>query len=87
MPNLSATGVMYPRSFCGWWSASKGSGGLRPFEASRLASLTPATLMGIDNRKGSIRIGKDADFVLTDEHFDLCGVFVGGEDAFEGAAC
>lgn len=62
-------------------------GGLRPFEASRLASLTPATLMGIDNRKGSIRIGKDADFVLTDEHFDLCGVFVGGEDAFEGAAC
>ena len=47
--------------------------------ASALTSLTPAKLMKIDDKKGSIEIGKDADFVLMDNDFNVKLVFVAGE--------
>lgn len=48
-------------------------------DAAKLVSLTPARLMGIDRRKGSLESGKDADFVIFDEGLNLRKVFVGGE--------
>ena len=47
--------------------------------AAKITSLTPATLMGIQDRKGSISIGKDADLVLMNEDMYLQKVFVGGK--------
>ena len=52
--------------------------GLAPEVASRLCSLTPATLMGIEKEKGSIEPGKDADFVLMDQNLTVSAVYTGG---------
>ena len=35
--------------------------------AFRMASLTPATILGVSDRKGSLEVGKDADVVILDE--------------------
>ncbi len=48
-------------------------------EAAKLVSLTPAKLMGISDKKGSLETGKDADLVITNENLRLERVFVGGE--------
>lgn len=45
----------------------------------RMAATTPARLMGIDDRKGSIERGKDADLILFDENFRLQSVWIGGK--------
>ena len=39
-------------------------GGLSPNEALKLVTLNPAVQLGIDNRVGSIDVGKDADLVI-----------------------
>ena len=57
--------------------------GLTLSDASKITSLTPATLMGIADKKGSIEKGKDADFILMDKNFNVDKVFVHGEDVNE----
>ena len=47
--------------------------------ASRLLSLSPAKRMGIDKKKGSIEIGKDADLVIVSDDLYVKRVIVGGE--------
>ena len=53
------------------------------FAAVRMASLTPATILGIDNHFGSIQSGKTADFVLFDDKFAVRRVWVGGALVFD----
>ena len=48
--------------------------------ASKLVSLTPAKLMGISAKKGSIAIGKDADFVLLDDELNVKQVYVNAQE-------
>lgn len=48
-------------------------------EALRMASLYPATLMGISDKWGRIQPGARADFVLLDEQLNLLQVIVDGE--------
>lgn len=48
-------------------------------DAMRMASETPARIMGIYDRKGSIQRGKDADILLLDSDINLRGVFSMGE--------
>ena len=48
-------------------------------ECVKMASLNPASALGFDKTKGSIEVGKDADFFLADETFDTFGTFIGGE--------
>lgn len=43
---------------------------LKVNEAINLASLNPATSLGINDKKGSIEIGKDADIAIFDENLD-----------------
>ena len=40
-------------------------------EAVRMMTLTPARIMHIDNEKGSIEKGKDADFVIFDDNINV----------------
>lgn len=47
-------------------------------DAVRMASLTPASLLGIADRYGSIARGKAADFVLFDRTFAVRAVWVDG---------
>jgi N-acetylglucosamine-6-phosphate deacetylase len=46
--------------------------------AVRMASLTPASLLGLADRYGSIERGKAADFVQFDDEVRVRGVWVGG---------
>ena len=48
-------------------------------EAVRMASLTPARVLGREKRIGSVDKGKYADFVSFDDAFTVQGVWVGGE--------
>ncbi|MHC5210017.1 MAG: amidohydrolase family protein [Planctomycetota bacterium] len=63
-------------------------GGVADEEALRMVTLNPAIQLGIDERVGSIDVGKDADFALFSRHpFDVgtqcLMTFVDGELYFE----
>ena len=47
-------------------------------EAIQAASLNPARAIGVDDRKGSIEPGKDADLILVDEQMNVYKTIVGG---------
>lgn len=47
------------------------------------ASLNPATTLGIQNRKGSLEVGKDADIIITDGTFNVQKTIIGGEIKYE----
>jgi len=53
--------------------------GLSLPEASRVTSLTPARVLGLDGRKGSIAAGKDADLVVLTDALEVAGVLRHGE--------
>jgi N-acetylglucosamine-6-phosphate deacetylase len=44
----------------------------------RLATLNPARLLGIDDRKGSLEAGKDADIVVLSKSGEVIRTIVGG---------
>lgn len=48
-------------------------------DAVRMASTTPARIMGVDARKGSLAPGKDADIVLFDDQFTVQTTLVKGQ--------
>jgi N-acetylglucosamine-6-phosphate deacetylase len=47
-------------------------------DAVRMASTTPARIMGVASRKGSLVAGKDADLVIFDDAFTVSTTIVGG---------
>ncbi|MCH5318880.1 MAG: N-acetylglucosamine-6-phosphate deacetylase [Paramuribaculum sp.] len=49
-------------------------------DAVRMASETPAKVMGVYDRKGSLEKGKDADLLFLDKNFDLTKVFSYGRE-------
>ena len=48
-------------------------------EAVKMVSTTPARIMGVDNRIGSVEVGKTADLCLFDDQINICRTIVGGE--------
>lgn len=55
------------------------TGGVSLVEAVRMMSLNPARIMGVEHRKGSLAVGKDADIVFFDEQIVIKKVLIGGE--------
>jgi N-acetylglucosamine-6-phosphate deacetylase len=53
--------------------------GISLIEAVRMMSLTPARIMKIQQRKGSIALGKDADILIFDEDIQIQSVIVDGK--------
>ncbi len=47
-------------------------------EAVRMASLTPARVIGVDDRKGSLVPGKDADIAIFNDDFSAWKTMIGG---------
>ncbi len=47
-------------------------------EAVRMASLTPARVIGVDDRKGSLEAGKDADIAIFESDFTCWRTMIGG---------
>lgn len=52
-------------------------------DAVRMMSLTPAQIMRVDARKGSIAPGKNADFVVLDETLRVSSVYAGARMVWE----
>ena len=46
------------------------------------ATANPAKSLGVYNERGSIAVGKRADFTVLDEHFNVIATFVGGKKIF-----
>jgi N-acetylglucosamine-6-phosphate deacetylase len=51
-------------------------------EVSRMASANPARLLGIENERGTIEVGKRADLVGLDEKGNVALTIIGGRIAF-----
>lgn len=53
------------------------------FDAVRMASLTPATILGLEDLFGSLQVGKNADLVLFDDRFAVQRVWISGKPVFD----
>ena len=56
------------------------------YEAIKAITINPAKILGLDNRVGSIKVGKDADFVICtknilDTQNEIQSVYVDGKKA------
>ena len=54
--------------------------GLPLEDVARMASETPAKIMGVYDRKGSLERGKDADIIIMDDDINLTGVVQMGRE-------
>lgn len=59
--------------------------GLPLEKAILLSSLNAANFYGFGEEKGSIKIGKDADFVVIDDHYNALATYVEGKKVFDSA--
>jgi N-acetylglucosamine-6-phosphate deacetylase len=48
-------------------------------EAVRMISITPARIMGVEQTKGSLTVGKDADVLIFDENINIKTTIINGE--------
>lgn len=55
-------------------------------DAIKMISLTPARIMKVDNRKGSLVAGKDADIVIFDENINIEKTIVNGRIIYDALA-
>jgi len=53
------------------------------WECVNCASLNPATTIGVNDRKGSIEVGKDADLVILDDEFNVEKTIKKGDIKYE----
>ena len=51
-------------------------------EAVKMMTATPARVMRIDDRKGSLEAGKDADILIFDDNIGIQRVVIAGETRF-----
>lgn len=48
-------------------------------DAVRMASETPAKIMGIYDKVGSLEKGKEADVLILNHHYEICGIWAKGK--------
>lgn len=60
--------------------------GISKEEAIKSASLNPAKVLGLENKIGSIKVGKSADLIVMDQDWEIHNVYIEGREAkaFEG---
>ncbi len=52
-------------------------------EAIQMMTTTPARIMGLQDRKGSVTVGKDADLVIFDDEINIQHTLVGGNVVYQ----
>ena len=52
-------------------------------EAVQTGAVNPARILGMDGRKGSVAVGKDADLVLIDADMGVWATIVGGRVVYQ----
>jgi N-acetylglucosamine-6-phosphate deacetylase len=60
--------------------------GLNLQDSVTMATLTPASIIGVDDRKGSLEVGKDADIVIVDEKVNVQLTVARGEVVYQAEA-
>jgi N-acetylglucosamine-6-phosphate deacetylase len=60
--------------------------GIALTDAVKMASANPARLLGIDDRKGSIKEGMDADITVIDDDINIILTMVGGDVVYDSRA-
>ncbi|MDF2988104.1 MAG: N-acetylglucosamine 6-phosphate deacetylase [Eubacterium sp.] len=58
------------------------SAGVPLVDAIRMISSTPAGVMGIDGKKGSLVAGKDADIVIFDQDINILTTIIKGKTVY-----
>ncbi|MBO5332877.1 MAG: N-acetylglucosamine-6-phosphate deacetylase [Clostridia bacterium] len=53
------------------------------YECVNCASLNPATVLGLEETKGSLEVGKDADIIITDNQFEIKKTIIAGDVKYE----
>lgn len=56
--------------------------GIPLIDAVRMGAETPARIMGVADRKGSIQKGKDADIIVFNNNIDILRTMVGGKSVY-----
>jgi N-acetylglucosamine-6-phosphate deacetylase len=56
-------------------------------DAIRMATEVPARTIGVDDHKGKLLKGYDADLVLLDDHLNVVATLCGGEVVYDKAGC
>lgn len=51
-------------------------------DASRMSSINPARFLGIDDKTGSITVGKWADIAVVDDNYTCHATYVGGKEVY-----
>jgi N-acetylglucosamine-6-phosphate deacetylase len=54
-------------------------------DAVKMATLNPAAVIGVNDRKGSLELGKDADLVVIDEEVQVYITMVGGQVVYRAS--
>ena len=75
-----------PQQYLSLSAALAAKAGLPEYEAFKAITINPAKILGLDNRVGSIKVGKDADFVICtknilDTQNEIQSVYVDGKKA------
>ena len=75
-----------PQQYLSLSAALAAKAGLPEYEAIKAITINPAKILGLDNRIGSIKVGKDADFVICtknilDTQNEIQSVYVDGKKA------
>ena len=75
-----------PQQYLSLSAALAAKAGLPEYEAIKAITISPAKILGLDNRVGSIKVGKDADFVvctknILDTQNEITAVYVDGKKA------
>ncbi len=75
-----------PQQYLSLSAALAAKAGLPEYEAIKAITINPAKILGLDNRVGSIKVGKDADFVvctknILDTQNEITAVYVNGKKA------
>lgn len=66
----------------GVWNVYKNSD-IPLYECVNCASLNPATTIGLQDSKGSLEKGKDADIIITDDEFEVTTTIIKGDIKYE----
>ena len=59
--------------------------GIPLVDAVKMGTLTPARIIGVDDSRGSLEVGKLGDVCILDDNFNLKNVFIGGRAVLKGA--
>ena len=75
-----------PQQYLSLSAALAAKAGLPEYEAIKAITINPAKILGLDNRVGSIKVGKDADFVVCTKNIldiqnEITAVYVDGKKA------